>query len=432
MRSLKKLAIALAVPVENLTAPHNARSEPELSPNPSLNYETRFVAARGNSFATPSISLLPIEVFETCGSVRRFLDDLQKNINSVLEQWKWFAITSNTGGARYKISFHAIPRDQSISLFAIIRSEESTYFSPVFSEHIVYDCPHQRELIPEVGARIFRWIKQTLQGCEEELGYHASWVSEDARQCVFWSYLSWIRKTHSDNVRARELARKAMRLDPYNSRAWAIYAQTLIDGMAIKWDDDICFCKSELIKAARNAQALDRKDTYSQILEANLLVANGDITSALQILMTVTEEDITTTMPRNFAGLFCEFAGELKLGEKILEPLISDNDPDIVRANGLQILGECKGLLHKYDEGINAALMSIAINRQAVPAIRTLAVNLSCCGLEDAARITWRESDKYSSPFSKDGFKAQPWQPPSYNALSSWISNAEKAAAYDE
>ena len=234
------------------------------------------------------------------------------------------------------------------------------------------------------------------------------------------------------NIRARELSQKAIHLDPANSRAWAIYAQTFFDGMSIKWDNDDGVCKSEIIRVARHVRSLDKKDIYTQILEAQLLAADGNFNSALQVLMNATEEDTTTAMPRNFAGLFCEFAGELELGEQILEPLISDEDPDVVRANGLQILGECKGLLHKHDEGINAALMSIAINSQAVPAIRTLAANLAACGLEDAAKITWRESDKYSSRFSKDGFKAQPWQPSSHDALRNWISNAEKAASYDD
>ncbi len=432
MRSLKKLASALAVPVESLTAPRPAGNEPELTQYPSLDYETPVAAPRPRLHPTPAISVLPIDGLGASSDGKRFCDDLQKNIENMLRRWKWFEVAPSAGNARHTISCHIVPGNEKISLFAIIDSGENTYFSKLQQDINITNDWHWQNTGRELVVSLFCWIKQTLQRCEEEFGQRVNWMSDDARQCVLWAYLSWTRKTYYDNKRARELARKAIRLDPHNSRAWAIYAHTLVDGMSIRWDAVTKFGTSELIRAVGNAQAIDREDTFSRLLEAYLLMQNESTTAALQILMNAMQEDETTSLPRNMAGLFCEFSGELKLAEQILEPLLTDGDTDIVRANGLQILGECKGLLCKYDEGINAALKSMSINSHAVPAIRTLAVNLASCGLEDAARIAWRESDKFSPRYSTDGFKAQPWQPSSHDALSKWISNAEKASAYDE
>jgi transcriptional regulator with XRE-family HTH domain len=432
--SLTAIANALGVTVEALTeippveilpakslSATAGKGEPMLLPE----CRTTFGVPRLDDSLGPSVSV-SMAVASGISSRQYFAEQLGRDIENLLIQWRWCEL-KRSGQARYSISCSTIRTGERLSVFVAIDNVEWKHYSSFHYPIGANNDVNWKTALDTLSLEIFRWIKGTIFRSEESLGVRASWTSPNASQCALWAYLCWSRSTQIDNQRARKLALHAATLDPGKSRAWSIYGQTFIEGRHYGWDADLAPGARELARASGHAQAADPLDTFSRTLNAHLFMSTGNARQALRHLESAVDGDRTTSLARNFYGLICLYAGDFRSAERVLQPLVDDDDHDIVRAVGLQYLGQCKTFLGRCDEGVSAAQQAININSRAVPAMRTLAISLVSCGLEDEGRMVFRQAEMISPGFTTDAYRKQPWLPAAHDAVRKWVSNAEKA-----
>lgn len=103
----------------------------------------------------------------------------------------------------------------------------------IWSDRITGPLGEVEEMQSEIAARIARTLHLKLIDAEAQRARRHGWRHPDAFELTMQGWSLWQRQNRADNVRAQQLLKQAVTLDPSSALAWAGLSNTYVTELAI-------------------------------------------------------------------------------------------------------------------------------------------------------------------------------------------------------
>jgi TolB-like protein/Tfp pilus assembly protein PilF len=338
----------------------------------------------------PSIAVLPFANLSDDADQEYFADGISEDIITALTRYRWFFVTARNSSFVYKgraADVKLIGRELGVRYVlegSVRRSAhraritaqlvEASTGNHIWAERYDREIAEVFAIQDEIAERVAGAIEPELLRRESERAAElpvANMRASDLVRRGTWYFHQLSEPTH---LRARELFREAVKLDPQFQEAHVWLSRAAIGLFAYGWTDDPTAAKSEAIGAAKRAIQLDEKSAYAHF---NLSIAHlfsGSLEQAARFAERAVELSASFALGHLSLGMARLYAGRASQAVGPLERGLQLNPYDPQNSHWFRILALAFHFLDQDDRALEAALKAVNVRPSWPLTLETLAV----------------------------------------------------------
>jgi len=349
----------------------------------------------------PSIAVLPFANLSDEAGQDHFADGISEDIITALARYRWFFVIARNSsfaykqqatdvkqigrelGARYVLegSVRRSADRARITAQLVDASTGNHIWAERYDREIAAAFTIQDEIAQRVAGAIEPELLRRESERAAELPINKMRASDLVRRGT-WYFHQLSEPTH---VRARELFREAVRLDPQFQEAQVWLSRAAIGLVAYGWTDDPVSARQEAIDAAKRAIHLDEKNAYALFNLSIAHIYSGSFRQAIRFAERAIELSpsfalghLALGMGRLYAGQAAEAIGPLEHGLR-LDPYDPQN------SHWFRLLALAFHFAGKPDRALDAALKAADVRPSWPLTLETLAVCYLALGQREDA-----------------------------------------------
>ena len=367
----------------------------------------------------PAIAVLPFRNLSGDPDQEYFADGLTEDIITTLSLWRSFPVIARNSsfafkgqssdirkvgkelGARYVIEGSVRKSDDHVRVTAQLIDAETGHH--VWAERYDRDLADIFELQDELTQSIAGIVAPEVERTE-----HRRLRSKESDHLDAWDFVlrgmaSLSELTKEGNVRARELFKKAIDLDPDYSRPYTGLGWSRIRDVSLGFTESRQEDLAAGLTEARRAIVLNASDPL-----AHSVLSIGYMNAGASDLSISEAEEAVRLNPSDAIGYLClghnmSIAGRAEEGIPFLEKGFRLNPYDPQKSFFLCFMSRAKFNVHLYDEAIEWARKSIELRPDAPEPHLLLAVALGHFGRTEEAQAELETCERLDPDHAKKG-----------------------------
>jgi TolB-like protein len=350
----------------------------------------------------PAIAVLPFENRSGDPEQGYFADGITEDIITALSKFRWFSVIARNSTISYKdtsVDWKEIARDLRVRyvLEGSVRKArdrvritaqliDATTGNHVWAENYDRALEDIFAVQDEVTRNIAAALEPELFASEGQRVESKHPASLDAWDYFLRAQMHIYTGTQEDNLKAQQLARKAIELSSANPHGYKLLAWSMFLAGRHGWTewrgDDMKMARD----AAAKAIALDPKDAFSHQVMGNMHFAFGQLDAAMQELETAIKLNPSSPFAYNILAACLAYDGRPEEALRLVRSAeqISPRDP-------MFPYFQCThGLTHwclgEYDRAVECAKYAIQNTKKWLPSRYTLTASYEKLGQHDDAK----------------------------------------------
>ncbi|MEM8491472.1 MAG: TIR domain-containing protein [Pseudomonadota bacterium] len=320
----------------------------------------------------PAVAVLPFRNQSTDPEHDYFADGISEDLTHALSVWKSFPVISYSSTLPFK--------DQTISTQEIGKTLGATYVVTgqvrragnrirvtaeltdaisnlqLWHDRWTRDLDDVFELQEEISRTIASCLHPTLVREARQVSMRKPPADMNAWDLGLRAHVDWNKHTRDDNLRARNLAERALQLDPESTFALVTLAETHYVDIFYNWTDNLLESLTHYVEAATRAWLTDSQDANANVQKGmSLMLQQRNPVEAMELMEKAVTLNPSLPLARTMLGQLLILEGRPGEGLAHLhESLrVKSNDPLIWGEHGALALGYY--VAGDYEQGLSWA-----------------------------------------------------------------------------
>jgi TolB-like protein len=364
----------------------------------------------------PSIAVLPFTNMSGDREQEYFADGISEDIITALSRSRWFLVIARNSSFAFKgtaIAVKEVARDlgvryvlegsvrksgQRVRITAqLVDAETGTH---VWAERYDRELSDIFQIQDEITERVAGAIEPELLKSEElraskrGTGNLSAW---DLVRQGTWHFHKITKPTH---LRARELFREAIKLDPQLPEAHMWLGRVSESIVAYGWSDDPAADLREAVKSSLRGVQLDEKDPYGHYALSMSYLFSGALEQAIQAAQKAVQISPSLALAHLGLGMARLYAGDAAGSIEPLERGLRLNPFDPQNFHWFRSLALAYYFSGRPTEGLKAAVQASQVRPDWRPALEAMIVCHVALGQSNDARRCADQMREHEKPES--------------------------------
>ena len=350
----------------------------------------------------PSIAVLPFDNLSGDAEQEYFADGITEDIITALSRFRWFFVIARNSTFTYKgkaVNVKQVARDLGVRyvLEGSVRKAgkrvrisaqliDATTGNHVWADRYDRDLEDVFAVQDEITNNIAAAVEPELFAAEGQRVQSKNPNNLDAWDCFLRAQTLIYTGTQEDNLKAQQLAKKAIELDPASAHGYKLLAWSIYLASRHGWSEWRGEEMGSARDAAAKAVALDLKDAFSHQVLGALSLGYGEHDLAIQELKTAVELNPSSPLAHMNLGLCHTYSGRPQDGLAQIEAAhhVSPRDPMLPYFRCTE--GTTRWSLGEYDRAVECAKYAIQNIKKWLPSRYIMTASYDKLGRQDDAK----------------------------------------------
>ena len=295
----------------------------------------------------PAVAVLPFRNLSTDPEYDYFADGISEDLTHALSVWKSFPVisyastlpfkdqavaTSEIGqklGATYVVTGQVRRAANKVRVTAELTDSVSNV--QLWHDRWTRELDDIFDLQEEISKTIASCLQPTLMQEARQVAIRKRPADMNAWDLSLRAHVDWNKHTRTDNQRARDLAKRALEIDPESTFALVTLAETHYIDIFYNWTDNQLESLSAYVDAATRAWLTDPRDANANVQKgmASMLQQRSD--EAIELMENAVALNPSLPLARTMLGQLLILDGRPRDGiDHLMESLrVKANDPTL-------------------------------------------------------------------------------------------------------